>query len=130
MTSSELTKYITRDGKVLLDINRLAEVICKGKIKKIELPDGKEIDIAQIVRCKNCKHWDAKKNECHNINSYMQYKPCFKDWFCADGERKGETEIVRCKDCKHFCVEDQSCKYHGMYIPLKPDNYCAHGERR
>lgn len=41
----------------------------------------------ELVRCKDCKHWDAKKNECHNINSYMQYRPCFKDWFCADGER-------------------------------------------
>lgn len=44
----------------------------------------------QIVRCKDCRHWDAKKHECHNIHSYMQYRPCFQDWFCADVE-KGET---------------------------------------
>lgn len=42
----------------------------------------------EVVKCKDCKHWDEKKNECHNINSYMQYRPCFKDWFCADGERR------------------------------------------
>ena len=42
----------------------------------------------ELVRCEDCTYWDAKKNECHNINSYMQYRPCFKDWFCADGEKK------------------------------------------
>ena len=45
MTSSELTNYITRDGKVLVDIKRLAEAIYKGKIKKVVLPNGQEIDL-------------------------------------------------------------------------------------
>ncbi len=40
----------------------------------------------ELVRCKDCRYWVPGKNECHNINSYMQYRPCFKDWFCADGE--------------------------------------------
>ena len=53
MTSSELTNYITYDGKVLLDINRLEEVINKCKVKKVVLADGQEIDIKQI---KNAKH--------------------------------------------------------------------------
>lgn len=42
----------------------------------------------ELVRCKDCKHWDAKKHECHNTHSYMQYRPCFQDWFCADGEKR------------------------------------------
>lgn len=50
--------------------------------------NGFSKDAVPVVRCKNCKHWDSKKNECHNINSYMQYRPCFNDWFCADGERR------------------------------------------
>lgn len=41
----------------------------------------------EIVRCKDCKYWDSKKNECHNTCSYMQYRPCFSKWFCADGEK-------------------------------------------
>lgn len=49
---------------------------------------GCVLDMRPLVLCKDCKHWDAKKNECNNINSYMQYRPCFGDWFCADGERK------------------------------------------
>ena len=44
--------------------------------------------VQELVRCKDCKHWDAKKHECHNTHSYMQYRPCFQDWFCADGERR------------------------------------------
>lgn len=43
--------------------------------------------VQEIVRCKDCKYWDSEKNECYNICSYMQYRPCFKDWFCADGEK-------------------------------------------
>lgn len=53
MTSSELTNYITYDGKVLLDINRLKEVINKCKVKKVVLADGQEIDIEQIKNAKN-----------------------------------------------------------------------------
>lgn len=48
----------------------------------------KEAGYVMVVRCKDCKHWDEKKNECHNVHSYMQYRPCFENWFCADGERK------------------------------------------
>lgn len=53
MTSSELTNYITYDGKVLLDINRLKEVINKCKVKKVVLADGQEINIEQIKNAKN-----------------------------------------------------------------------------
>lgn len=45
MTSSELTNYITRDGKVFVDIKRLAEAIHKGKIKKVVLSNGQEINL-------------------------------------------------------------------------------------
>ena len=46
--------------------------------------------VSELVRCKDCKHWDAKKHECHNPHSYMQYRPCFAEWFCADGERRDD----------------------------------------
>lgn len=58
MTPSELTNYITYDGKVLLDIKRLAEAIHKGKVKKVVLADGQEIDIKQI---KNAKTFNLKR---------------------------------------------------------------------
>ena len=43
----------------------------------------------EIVRCKNCKHYDDVTTECADIGS-----PCYRngycepDWFCADGARK------------------------------------------
>ena len=60
-----------------------ANVLHEQWIKAKEMKEQPE-----IVRCKDCKHWDEKKHECHNVKSYMQYRPCFKDWFCADGERE------------------------------------------
>ena len=82
----------------------------------------------ELVRCKDCK-WFSEKGFCKHPNGGAGNIRS-ENWFCADGERKGETEIIRCKDCKHFVAEGQPCKYHGMYISLKPDNYCTHGERR
>lgn len=39
----------------------------------------------QIVRCKDCKHWDADEHDC---NIKIGWFACGADWFCADGERR------------------------------------------
>ena len=59
--------------------------VATKRIKELEALLKEQPD---VVRCKDCKHWDEKKNECHNVHSYMQFRPCFGNWFCADGERK------------------------------------------
>lgn len=89
----------------------------------------------ELIRCEDCKYWlplNRFDHDYHPGRGQCELNCWVRDfdWFCADGERKGETEIIRCKDCKHFVAEDKPCKYHGMYIPLKSDNYCEHGERR
>lgn len=38
----------------------------------------------QIVRCKDCKHWDADDHECNIKTGWFA---CGADWFFADGER-------------------------------------------
>lgn len=54
MNNEELTDYISRDGTVSLDVDRLAEAIRNGRIKKVRLADGQEIDIKQVKqRIKN-----------------------------------------------------------------------------
>ena len=60
------------------------------------------IDAVPVIRCKDCKWWDAKDNSSYGycmamkhgyfssnweIGIYRTYKG---DWFCADGERKEE----------------------------------------
>ena len=60
-------------------------------------------DAVPVVRCKDCKWWDQINNGpygyCHackhgyyssnwEINIYRRYK---EDWFCADGERRGNA---------------------------------------
>ena len=42
----------------------------------------------QIVRCKDCIHWDDHTEECSNSDSVcFRNGWCKPDWFCADGEK-------------------------------------------
>ena len=44
----------------------------------------KTIDAVEVVRCKDCKHWeDGYLGYCTKIHSAMEY-----DAFCSNGERK------------------------------------------
>ena len=48
-------------------------------------------DVIHVVRCKDCKyHKDAPKTTdvwCERVDGLLP-----KDWFCADGEMRGEEE--------------------------------------
>lgn len=44
-------------------------------------------------------------------------------------------ELIRCKDCKHYSLpqigyERGECLIKAGYFPVKPDWFCADGERR
>ena len=47
-----------------------------------EIDKAPTIDAVPVVRCKDCKYF--KTRLCENEDNY-------DDWFCADGERKGEV---------------------------------------
>ena len=42
--------------------------------------------------------------------------------------------VVRCKDCKHYEIHKpkvlENCERNGYLIPMKPDDFCSHGERK
>ena len=42
--------------------------------------------------------------------------------------------VVRCKDCKHYEIHKpkvlENCERNGYIIPMKPDDFCAYGERK
>ena len=42
-----------------------------------------------IIRCKDCVHWDELTQACDEIDGIF-----LPDWFCADGERKSADEIL------------------------------------
>jgi hypothetical protein len=44
----------------------------------------------ELVRCKDCVHWDKGcTEECNNTDSVCFHNGrCKPDWFCADGERR------------------------------------------
>lgn len=53
----------------------------------VELEDASDVDVAEVVRCKDCKWYDKTMNICGNLHYMMQ-----PDWFCADGERSEDAE--------------------------------------
>ena len=51
----------------------------KGNMAMIE----NELHLQELVRCKECKHFDGIDCKINDIVNIMN-----TDWFCADGERK------------------------------------------
>ena len=48
-------------------------------------------DYVQVVRCKDCKHWDEESTFCcYTEGCYgLETQP---NWFCADGEREANAD--------------------------------------
>ena len=69
----------------------------KGKhdiLTAFDVVSAPTIDAVHVVRCGECKHYNAGF-ECL-IEGYGIERP--KDWFCADGERR-EDNVNRCVCC-------------------------------
>lgn len=45
--------------------------------------------VIEVVRCKDCKHWDEESTFCLNIEGCYGYEMT-PNWYCADGERSEE----------------------------------------
>ena len=58
---------------------------------KRDIDKAQTIDAVPVVRCKDCKHYNAGF-ECL-IEGYGIERP--KDWFCADGERKEDITPLK-----------------------------------
>lgn len=120
--------------------------------------DGYADNSIDIVRCKECKHWDDHRND----SWWSQEGACLKtsrlgdatyrnaDDFCSYGEvrereiivkewhdekglihrREVGQELVRCKECVHNGVIDTDCPFgwRDDYLPTS-DDFCSYGER-
>ena len=54
----------------------------------VMVENGMEVGYRQeIVRCKDCQHFDGIDCRVNDIVNIMN-----TDWFCADGEKKGENK--------------------------------------
>lgn len=47
-------------------------------------PKGEDTNMVEVVRCKDCKHYDSETQSCNDGLDGI-FLP---DWFCADGERR------------------------------------------
>ena len=69
----------------------------------------------------------GEKRKVEFIESYWTGGEHGSDYIRSDNH----GELIRCRDCKHWSKEhDQNCMIKQGWFPVKPDWYCADGERR
>ena len=44
--------------------------------------------VAELVRCRDCKHRDPEDKKCDCGHDIQWQLPRADDWYCADGERR------------------------------------------
>ena len=86
--------------KKYIDAEKLKNEICKNKLMSKELiaqrilhiiDEQPAADVAEIVRCKDCKHFDEKLGKCYGQDIRAEEgHDCYKndDDFCSCSERK------------------------------------------
>ena len=68
----------------------MREVIMRLTPGEFENAENAEI-LQELVRCKDCRYWGLTNFIIEPTGwCGRQEKPRKPDWFCADGERKGE----------------------------------------
>ena len=84
----------------LIDADKIEMPIFESKTDeiwmKVALDSAPTIDAVSVVRCKDCKNREKypcdeiEFYECSHLRLYGTKCGVTDDWFCADGERKGE----------------------------------------
>lgn len=68
-------------------------------IVKLALDAEPSVDAVKVVRCGECKHWAVKDGEGESEKHFciapgvLLAPPRTADFFCADGERKGNGVV-------------------------------------
>ena len=68
--------------------NCIAEVVNAPTIDAIPIEHINLMNLVEVVRCKECKHWEMRNSPrgwCIVHQGYVS-----PQYFCADGEREGE----------------------------------------
>jgi hypothetical protein len=55
---------------------------------KLLLEKQPTIDAVQVVRCRDCKHWNPNGIGYCKLHDIRPTPLIMDDWFCADGERR------------------------------------------
>ena len=82
--------------KRLIDANALIKEAntdgAYGYVDAKQIADAPTIDAVEVVRCRDCKHWDAETWFCDNHSTFdhhgLDWNMFSEDDFCSYGERK------------------------------------------
>lgn len=81
----------------LIDADALKETVKNERFSGwgnccVEIDDAPTVDAVQVVRCKDCKHYDTK--DCADgfgwCNRNGTGHGSTDDWYCADGGRRND----------------------------------------
>lgn len=118
---------------------RMAEVVMQYDLDE----SGKMVNLVrkeEIVRCKDCKHWERNDGYCYKMKNICG---CDKDFYCGYAKRKPIVEyivketatqkevigkLIRCKDCK-WHEGKYYCRNTDTY-GFDDDDYCSLAERK
>lgn len=91
MALNESEAYMSAQTKIENPITLGLNSVVHRKIQQI-IADTPTVDAVEVVRCKDCKHWDGHFCEVHSEwpdeynTGYLDYTEA--DDFCSYGERK------------------------------------------
>ena len=99
--------------------------------------------MADVIKCKDCKHFQKWRSNPEVIEKYGQLYDCSlliltcpsPDDYCSKAERY-EEQVVRCGQCKYAEVADSedgqdgyTCQFHRGSIWFS-GSYCSWAERK
>lgn len=63
-------------------------------VSAILIDDAPTVDAVEVVRCRDCKHWDSETWFCDNHSTFghhgLEWNMFSEDDFCSYGERKDD----------------------------------------
>lgn len=91
--ADQFKEYITLDdddlGVFKTEKQKQVTISIMEAIKK-DIDEQPTIDAVEVVRCKNCKHWNTKLTKVFMCYCPMEDRWTGDDYYCASGERKDD----------------------------------------
>ena len=94
--SDSLLRKIHDTAEGLADCDQQNAAWALRKYAVRDIMDAETVDAVEVVRCRDCKHWDSETWFCDNHSTVghhgLEWNMFSEDDFCSYGERKDGDE--------------------------------------